>query len=95
MDIDVKELFKNFLNENGVYEAFNNNCKNTDETSISKDEDEWFKQHDRLYGFIMDAFIWKLTPEGLSFWDNLSDSWRELLHKKNIPWETTLADEAA
>lgn len=93
MDIDVKELFKNFLNENGVYEAFNSNCEDIYPMSISKDEDEWFSNYNYPYEFISNSFIWKDTPEGQEFWLGLNNSWKELLMESGIPWNSALLEE--
>lgn len=57
------KLYK-FLKERGVYKQFVYNCKK------QRSESNVFKGYKGIEG-ICSAFIWKETPEGNEFWDNI------------------------
>ena len=70
-----KEYFKAFLIKHRAYKKYVNNLKTqcwSFEESMNLD-----KMLDTIL-HINYAFIWKDTPEGIEYWDNLCDKWNTL-----------------
>ena len=67
---DIKNIFNDFLKENGCYLQFYQNCV-TDGICIRK----FFKGYEGIEWALTDAFKWDKSPEGEVFWHNLHISW--------------------
>lgn len=63
-----------FLKDNGVYEMFFANLFNHFQ---NREEDlrQYFLSNFFAYNAISSAFLWDRTPEGQTFWSEISDRW--------------------
>jgi len=73
----MKEKLINFLKKNRVYKKYMTNIgDDTIEAIIERAE---FANKPKIVNPIVTAFVWHLTPEGLSFWARISRKWNETI----------------
>ena len=66
--MNALETFKQFLLDNGCLESYTHYLEISDYSS--KDV------YNHAYWFIVDAFDWELTKEGVLFWSIKDDEWK-------------------
>ena len=68
--MDALEIFKQFLIDKGCLESYTNYLKIFDYTSKN--------EYNSAYRFILDAFCWERTKEGVFFWSSKDCEWRTI-----------------
>ena len=68
--MNALETFKQFLLDNGCLESYINYLKIFDYTSKN--------EYNSAYRFILDAFCWERTKEGVFFWSSKDGEWRTI-----------------
>jgi hypothetical protein len=78
MENKIKKIFEKKLKELGVYDEFISNLENNLKLNYQgKNEAEIkIKELNSRHCFslfVLSSFIWKNTPEGNDFWENISE----------------------
>ena len=74
--MNYKRLFFDFLRKKGALKAYKKNFKNY---RGKRSFDDVFSS-DRLCGdYIIDAFLWRPTPEGYAYWEHLNQLWHDIV----------------
>ena len=77
--MNYKRLFFDFLRKKGALKAYKKNFKNY---RGKRSFDDVFSP-DRLHcNYIVGAFSWISTPEGIWYWRTLQDEWYSIFHNK-------------
>ena len=78
--MNIRHMFIAFLRRENLLKEFLVNLKNDEDNNSIH---EFFKIH-RPESFLMDAFFWCDTPEGVKTWNDLDDKWSGfLIESKN------------
>ena len=81
-NFNFKNLFIQFLQDNHVYETFNELCENNHIIPLDYVLNTYSKaEANKLLGI----FPWYNTPQGTEFWYNLHRKWRATIFKYMLP----------
>lgn len=78
MKKDKKLIFIRFLFGKGLLKQYKKNLKKKPYSTTLK---EWLDKP-YPYQWIIGAFNWSETKEGLSFWEDVNNEWVEILKKR-------------
>lgn len=84
----MKENFINFLKEYEVFYRFESYVFHRKHKTI----EEFLNRAPEHY--ISDAFLWKDTDEGRTFWEKLNNKWLDYISEKEITIKITKCDKA-
>lgn len=74
----IKRIFFNWLKTQGAYDAYKR-ARHDVNHIFSSDHPYSRLTLDDSYRFISDAFTWRSTLQGYSFWEKLNVKWRRYL----------------
>ena len=73
-----KKLLKKFLKKEGVYHKFVKNLKNLGSVSLNE-----LPRKYKLHKLISSSFVWRATPEGHTFWNEINKKWKKKISDGN------------
>lgn len=84
--VDIwEELFDEFLKDNNCFDEFYSNKK------AHIRDGGGITSHDDIFNFVMGAFTWSDTLESINFWDEIHDSWNDVIYNSKKVRNTELA----
>ena len=76
IDNKSKRLFFSFLRKHNALKAYKKNFKNYRGDLSFNDV---FSSNRLPSDYIIDAFLWRPTPEGYTYWEHLDQLWRDII----------------
>ena len=92
IDINMDRLFEYFLKQNNCLKEYNSNV----EKHIDRKKVRCFFRNTHPitkynpHRWIINAFKWGSTPEGVFFWSEIHDKWFHFFEKEYLTCETKL-----